>query len=447
MERVKADREKRSRVLLQTILGFMNQGISIGAISSILKESYWTINRHMRHIRKAGLTSRGIRRESSEVDRERSAVVDLRNNGLPYANIAGILNISFDLVAGRISEAVKRGNLQFHHLKGPFESREERLHCIQFFIRLGLTNSQSAYILALDIGSIGNDYAELKKKYANVYRTWGYPLQQFYAAYSILLGCDQLFDDFPTLPSEVQLRLVSVINNVLPNKIVVFLEDDERLPQEHEMTDSYDRVGNDIFNDNKVTWRTKREIWNTTYDQLWNDVRNDLIPLPETLDAFLDLIEKKYEEAVEDYTKTVTPYREKIKAGLAKLSPRNRDIMILHYGLEMGSLISGSALARIYGFTRANFYLIRNNFFAKVRHPKSKSIRIPGSVNPRMLPLSHLALTKQMCALLVKRGISKLGDFERLVTTDLYGIPYIGPRKVQDIKNKLKQFGLKLADS
>src|SRR3989338_7370072 len=140
MERVKADREKRSRVLLQTILGFMNQGISIGAISSILKESYWTINRHMRHIRKAGLTSSGIRRESSEVDRERSAVVDLRNNGLPYANIAGILNISFDLVAGRISEAVKRGNLQFHHLKGPFESREERLHCIQFFIRLGLTN-------------------------------------------------------------------------------------------------------------------------------------------------------------------------------------------------------------------------------------------------------------------------------------------------------------------
>lgn len=442
MESKETDREKRSRVLLQAVADLTNQGLSTALITYVLKESYNSVKHYQTQAREKELCAKAPkRRATNQVQQEILAVTDLRNRGIDYAHIAALLKISWNITSLRVQEAKKQGALFIPWLKGPFETREERIKCVAFFIRIGMTKKQSAYVLDLDEPVIGNDYVELKMQNKATYRTWEYPLQQIYLTYQTLLGNTNAIDEVPALSGDYAIRFSLVVDDILSKKILSFLIDEGMIPDTLEFPHPYDSICAEVFASEDIQWHRCSVLWREVYDDMWYSIRNATLTLPENLDAFFQYIDDRYREVVERHMSRGNSYYARIDSALASLSPRNRRVLNYYYGIGVGKRVSMKEIAVSEGFSKEAGYQINRKFLHALRHPKDP---LPTGIDN--LPVTILGVSSKIVEKMRTRNIITLGNFREKTIEDLCTIPYIGIQMAKDIASKLQRYGITLAE-
>lgn len=445
VENGETDREKRSRVLLQTMRELAIQGHSAGTISMILKESYAAVHKRITRLRKLeNIKKSRNQRPTNLIDLERNAVVDLRNNGLSFKVIAALLNISYTTVASRITEGKIKGVVMVRRLKGAFQTREERMKYNTFFIRLGMTSIHIAGLLDIDVSDILNDYTELKKRIGKAYRSWEYPLQQCYDVYRSFLGYEVSFDDIPDLTDDMRLRASEILQSIVSEKILTFLENEGSLPSDKEFCDPFDRIGRDVYGSEDGHWRTARELWNAAYQGLWECIQKEYGILPNSPDGLLRLIDTMYQHKIHAYNASMKKRRTLLREALARISKKSQRVMQMYYGLETGNGVPIKEIMRIWNFTQQRFSQIRKRLFQEIRNPRITNNPVMEKADAETLPLAVLGLSRSMIVRFEKRGIEVLGDFRKKSEADLCMIPYIGPISVKNLEMKLWRFGIRL---
>ncbi len=116
----------------------------------------------------------------------------------------------------------------------------------------------------------------------------------------------------------------------------------------------------------------------TTNGEGFIDITNDLnlfieTPIGKEEDSRLgDFIEADIENPEQDVSKTLL--REDLEGVLATLSPRERDVLRLRYGIDDGRMKTLEEIGQIFDVTRERIRQIEAKALRKLRHPNRNGV-------------------------------------------------------------------------
>lgn len=137
--------------------------------------------------------------------------------------------------------------------------------------------------------------------------------------------------------------------------------------------------------------------------------------------------------------------KERVEALLEKLSPREREVIKLRFGLKDGTCRSLDEVAQLHCITRERIRQIEARALSKLRNSPGKPVAKSADARiPFSMPIVDLNLSVRARKCLGRLEIKTLGDLLERTADDLFDAKLFNSRSLEEIRAILKKIGFRL---